>query len=33
LLGDDLVGVDICPIERRDDAGVGDEWFHGLSFD
>ena len=29
LLGNDLVGIDVGPIERGDDAGVVDEWLHG----
>ena len=28
LLGNDLVGVDIDPVERGDDAGIGDEGIH-----
>ena len=30
LLGDDLVGVDVGAIQRRDQAGVGGEGFHRL---
>jgi hypothetical protein len=29
LLGDDLVGIHVRAIERRDRAGVHDEGFHG----
>ena len=30
LLGNDLIGVDVGPVERGDDAGVSDEWLHGV---
>ena len=29
LLGNDLIGVHVRARERRDAAGVDDEWFHG----
>ena len=31
LLGDDQVGIDVGPIERGDNPGMGGKWVHNLS--
>src|ERR1039458_4077162 len=28
LLGDDLVGIDVDPVERRDESAMDSKWFH-----
>src|SRR6185369_5131211 len=28
LLGDDLIGIDVCTIERNNETGVVTEWIH-----
>ena len=33
LLGNDLVGVDVGPVHRNDEAGVFGKWFHQIKLE